>query len=118
VAPFIENVVFLTDERALSAAETFMGIVEAHKLGPIVGSPTAGTNGNVDPFVLPGGVLVSWTGMKVLKHDGSRHHGVGILPTVPASRTLAGVSARRDEVLEKGIAVALDLARRAKRSRR
>ncbi len=42
-----------------------------------------------------------FTGMKVLKHDGSRHHGVGILPTVPAARTVKGVAAGRDEVLER-----------------
>jgi C-terminal processing protease CtpA/Prc len=104
--PFLGNVVFLTDGRAVSAAETFMGIVEAYKLGPIVGGPTAGTNGNINPFAVPGDYLLWWTGMKVLKHDGSRHHGVGILPTVPAQRTVAGVAAGRDEVLEKGIAVA------------
>lgn len=105
-APFLGNVVFLTDGRAVSAAETFMGIVEHHKLGAIVGGTTAGTNGNVNPFKVPGGYRISWTGMKVLKHDGSRHHGVGIQPTVPAAKTLAGVAARRDEVLEKGIEVA------------
>jgi len=43
--------------------------------------------------------------MKVLKHDGSRHHGVGIAPTVPATRTQAGVAAGRDEVLERGVAI-------------
>jgi hypothetical protein len=41
--------------------------------------------------------------MRVLKHDGSRHHGVGIAPTVPVSRTIAGVIAGRDELLEKAI---------------
>jgi C-terminal processing protease CtpA/Prc len=106
IEPFLGNVVFLTDGRAVSAAETYLGIVEAHKLGPIVGSATAGTNGNINPFALPGDYTMSWTGMKVLKHDGSRHHGVGILPTVPASKTLAGVAAQRDEVLEKGIETA------------
>jgi C-terminal processing protease CtpA/Prc len=109
--PFLGKVVFLTDGRAISAAETFMGIVEAYKLGPIVGGPAAGTNGNINPFTLPGGYLVWWTGMKVLKQDGSRHHGVGILPTIPAAQTLAGVAAGRDEVLEKGIAVAQQRAR-------
>ena len=69
------------------------------------GSPTAGTNGNVNPFTLPGGFRVTWTGMKVLKHDGSRHHGVGILPTVPAARTIRGVTDGRDEVLERAVAV-------------
>jgi C-terminal processing protease CtpA/Prc len=105
-APFVGNVVFLTDGRAVSAAETFMGIVEHGKLGPIVGATTAGTNGNFNPFNLPGGYRLWWTGLKVLKQDGSRHHGVGIVPTVPAARTLAGVTAGRDEVLEKGIEIA------------
>ena len=45
----------------------------------------------------------SWTGMKVLKHDGSRHHGIGIQPTVPVSRTVAGVAQGRDELLEKAV---------------
>ncbi len=100
---FTQRVAFLTDGRAISAAETFMGLVEFHKLGAIVGEPTAGTNGNVNPFVLPGGYRVSWTGMKVLKQDGSRHHGVGIQPTVPCSRTKAGLAAGRDEQLEKAL---------------
>jgi len=53
--------------------------------------------------MLPGGYSVSWTGMKVVKHDGSQHHTIGILPTVPCRRTLAGVAAGRDELLEKAL---------------
>jgi C-terminal processing protease CtpA/Prc len=100
-----KNIVFLTDAHAISYAESWMGIVEAYKLGEIVGEPTAGTNGNINPVTLPAGYRVIFTGMKVLKHDGSRHHGVGILPTVPVSRTLAGIRAGRDEQLEKAIEV-------------
>jgi C-terminal processing protease CtpA/Prc len=94
---------FVTDGRAISYAESCLGIIEHYKLGEIVGGPTAGTNGNVNPIELPGGYHITWTGMRVLKHDGSRHHGVGIAPTVPASRTIAGVIAGRDELLEKAI---------------
>ncbi|HET9211007.1 MAG TPA: S41 family peptidase [Thermoanaerobaculia bacterium] len=105
-APKLQGkIAFITDGRAISYAESYMGIVEAYHLGEIVGGPTAGTNGNVNPFVLPGGYRVVWTGMKVLKHDGSRHHGVGIQPTVPAARTIQGVAAGRDELLEKAIEV-------------
>ncbi|MBL8222708.1 MAG: hypothetical protein JNL62_25945 [Bryobacterales bacterium] len=43
--------------------------------------------------------------MKVLKHDGSQHHGIGILPTVKATRTRKGVAEGKDEVLEKGLEV-------------
>jgi hypothetical protein len=47
-----------------------MGIVEAFKLGAIVGRPTAGTNGTANSFVLPGGYRVRFTGTKVVKNDG------------------------------------------------
>jgi len=93
--------VVLTNGQAISYAESTMGIIEAYKLAEIVGSTTAGTNGNVNPITLPGGYHISWTGMKVLKHDGSRRHGVGIAPTIPVERTRAGVAAGRDEVLER-----------------
>jgi C-terminal processing protease CtpA/Prc len=99
---------FITDGRAISYAESCMGIVENYKLGAIVGAPTAGTNGNVNPFTLPGGYTIAWTGMKVLKHDGSQHHGVGILPTIPVSRTRAGIAAGRDEFLERAVAAVKD----------
>jgi C-terminal processing protease CtpA/Prc len=94
---------FLTDGRAISYSETIMGIVEHYKLGEIVGEATAGTNGTVNPFPVPGGFTISWTGMKVLKHDGSQHHGVGILPTIPVTVTRAGIAAGRDEILERGV---------------
>ncbi len=43
--------------------------------------------------------------MLVLKHDGSRHHGIGIRPTVPVTRTRKGVAEGKDEILLRGIAV-------------
>jgi C-terminal processing protease CtpA/Prc len=99
---------FLTDGRAISYAETVLGIVEHFKLAEIVGQPTAGTNGNVNPFRLPGGYTISWTGMKVLKHDNSQHHGIGIIPTVPVSRTRRGVAEEKDEILLRAIEVVKD----------
>jgi hypothetical protein len=60
----------------------------------------------VNHIPLPAGFSVSFTGMKVLKHDGSPHHGVGIRPTIPASPTRAGIAAGRDELLEVAIAAA------------
>jgi C-terminal processing protease CtpA/Prc len=100
---FQAKVAFLTDGRAISYAETYLGIIEHYHLADIVGGPTAGTNGNVNPVRLPGGYSVMWTAMRVLKHDGSQHHGIGIQPTVRASRTIRGVRAGEDEVLAKGV---------------
>jgi C-terminal processing protease CtpA/Prc len=100
---FRGRVAFLTGPSAISYAESIMGIVEAYQLGEIVGANTAGTNGDVNSLDLPGGYRVVFTGMRVLKHDGSQHHLVGIHPTVPAERTIAGVRAGRDEVLEAAL---------------
>ena len=97
-------VAFLTGPGAISYAESVMAHVEGHRLGAIVGAATAGANGNVNPFTLPGGYRVFWTGMRVLRHDGSPLHAIGVQPTVPAGRTLAGVRAGRDEVLEAALA--------------
>ncbi|MEM7243964.1 MAG: S41 family peptidase [Acidobacteriota bacterium] len=99
------RVAFVTNGIAISYAETYLGIIEHYRLAEIVGEPTAATNGNINPFTLPGGYWVNWTGMKVLKHDGSRHHGVGILPTVPTSRTIEGVRLGRDELLDRAVEV-------------
>lgn len=97
------HVAFITDSRAISAAETYLGIVAHYGLGEIVGATTAATNGNINTFTLPGGYSVVWTGMKVLKHDGSQHHAIGIRPTVLVARTIARVRAGRDELLERAV---------------
>jgi hypothetical protein len=101
------RVVFLTDGGAISYAESVMGYVADRKLGTIVGGRTAGTNGNVASFLTPGGFTVGFTGMRVTRHDGrSPHHLVGVAPDVPVSPTLEGLRAGRDEVLERGLALA------------
>lgn len=100
------KVIFLIDGQAISYAESYMSFIEHYKLATIVGQPTAGTNGNVNPFTLPGGYRISWTGMKVQKHDGSQLHGVGILPDVYVEKTIQGVREGRDEFLEKAIQLA------------
>jgi C-terminal processing protease CtpA/Prc len=104
--PHIEGtVVFITDGRAISYAESFMSFIEHYRLAEIVGQPTAGANGNVNPFTIPGGFRVMWTGMKVTKHDGSQHHLIGIQPTIPTERTILGIREGRDELLERALAV-------------
>lgn len=102
------KLIFITDGRAISYAESILGVVEGERLGPIVGEPTAGTNGDVNPLPLPGGYTLAYTGLRVTKQDGSRHHGIGIIPTHPVSRSLAGFRAGRDEQLDVALSLAED----------
>jgi hypothetical protein len=101
------RVVFLTDPRAISYAESVLGYAKDRRLGVVVGGPTAGTNGNIASFETPGGFSVTFTAMRVTRHDGkSPFHLVGVAPDVPAAPTLEGLRAGRDEVLEKGLSIA------------
>lgn len=98
--------VFLTDGRAISYAESVMGYVKDRKLATIIGGPTAGTNGNIVTFTTPGGFAIRFTGMRVTGHDGrAQHHMVGIAPDIRLEPTLVGVRARRDELLERALAL-------------
>ena len=103
-----KKVVFITDGRAISYAESYMGFIEGYNLATIVGQPTAGTNGNLNSFNLLGDFYISWTGMKVLKHDGSQHHAIGVLPDIYVTKTVEGVKSGKDELLEKAIEVILE----------
>lgn len=103
---FPGKIIFITDGRAISYAESYMGFIKDFKLATIIGQPTAGTNGNINPFTLPGGYSISWTGMMVKNHDGSRHHMNGIVPDIYLERTIKGIAEGRDEFFEKAMALA------------
>lgn len=106
------KVVFLSDARAISYAESVMGYVADRKLGTIVGSDTAGTNGNVVSLATPGRFNVGFTGMRVTGHDGrTTFHLVGVRPDIPLVPTVEGLRSGRDEVLERGLAVVRGTAR-------
>ncbi|HEX9670628.1 MAG TPA: S41 family peptidase [Thermoanaerobaculia bacterium] len=96
--------VMLIDERAISQAEHTGLFLEAASGTVFVGEPTAGANGDVTTFPLPGGIWVSFTGHDVRHADGRQLQRLGLQPDVPAAPTLAGLRAGRDEVLERALA--------------
>ena len=100
------KIVFMTDARAISYAESVMGYVSALKLGTIVGGKTAGTNGNIATFSVPSGFTLVFTGMRVTGHDGrSPYHLVGVTPDILATPTIAGLRTGRDDVLERALSL-------------
>lgn len=104
--PHIQGkVVFLTDARAVSYAEAFLSFIEHYDLAEIVGQSTGGVNGVTNIIKLPGGYFSGWTGERVVKHDGSQHHLIGIQPTVPVRKTILGAREGRDEYLETALEI-------------
>ncbi|MCP3979104.1 MAG: hypothetical protein GY716_07200 [bacterium] len=97
------RIAFITGGEIISTGETFMSIVKHYGLGTIVGGATAGTNGGAYREALPGGYRFNWTGSRIVNHDGTQLHGIGVLPDVPVTRTRQGVADGRDELLDAAV---------------
>lgn len=97
------NIVFLADGRVISYAESILQTVKFNQIGKIIGTPTAGTNGNIAVFTLFEKYTFQFTGMEVLNPDGSPHHGIGVEPNITVSRTLKGIRIEQDELLTQAI---------------
>jgi C-terminal processing protease CtpA/Prc len=98
----------LIDERAISQAE-HLGLHFRAANGTIfVGSPTMGANGGVTSVQLPGGLRVSFTGIRVSYPDGRPLQRVGLQPDVLVTPTISGIRQGRDEVLERAAECLLD----------
>ncbi|MEM7688681.1 MAG: S41 family peptidase [Pseudomonadota bacterium] len=96
-------VVALIDHSAQSAPEyVTMGWRGAGV--PIIGSRSAGADGNVTSITLPGGGVMRFSGLGVFYPDKSPTQRLGIIPDIEVRPTIAGVAAGRDEVLERAIA--------------
>lgn len=105
-SPFIKGKkVILNAPGIVSSGETTMGIIDHYDLATLIGSPTAGTNGNTNFINLPGNCRIMWTGMKVLKHDGSQLHLIGYEPDIVVERSIEALRNNRDESLIKALEV-------------
>jgi len=97
------KVIMLISETTQSQAEHTGLFLEAACSVTFVGSPTSGSNGDVTDVILPGGVAVSFTGQGVRHADGRQLQRVGLQPHLFAHRTVAGLRAGKDEVLERAL---------------
>jgi C-terminal processing protease CtpA/Prc len=95
--------VLLIDERTVSQAEHLGLFFEAANGTKLVGTPTAGANGDVTYFTLPGIASVRFSGHEVRHADGRQLQRIGLVPDVLVAPTLRGVRKGKDEVLERGI---------------
>lgn len=97
------TLVVLVNENTQSAAEYAAMAFRAVKNSIIVGSTTAGADGNVSTMFLPGGLKTMISGIGVYYPDGTETQRVGIVPDIVVRPTIEGVKRGKDEVLEKAI---------------
>lgn len=95
--------VALIDERAMSQAEHAGLFLRAANGTRFIGSRTAGANGDVARFTVPGGITISFSGQEIRHPDGARLQRVGLIPDLEVRPTVEGIRAGRDEVLEAAL---------------
>jgi C-terminal processing protease CtpA/Prc len=102
--PYFEGgVAILVDEVSQSQAEYTTMAFRARPGSVVVGSTTAGADGNLSPISLPGGLRTGISGIGVFYPDRRPTQRVGIVPDVVVRPTIAGIRAGRDEVMEAAI---------------
>ncbi len=99
------KVVVLMDERTQSHAEFTVMMFQALPECTVIGSQTAGADGNVSRVWLPGNIEVWFTGLGVYYPDGRKTQRVGLSMDIELKPTIKGIRAGRDELLEKAIEV-------------
>jgi C-terminal processing protease CtpA/Prc len=97
------KLVILVDEVTQSAAEFTAMALRAVPGARVVGSTSAGADGNASAIVLPSGLSTNITGIGIFYPDLRATQRVGIFADVHASPTVHGFRAGRDEVLEAGL---------------
>ncbi|WP_043933834.1 S41 family peptidase [Bacillus sp. EB01] len=103
-SPLIKGrVVFLTYAGAISHPEFLLGYIKDNELGEIVGQATAGSDGNIQYYRIPGGFNGVFTGLEILNSDRTQTHLIGITPTIPIERTLEAVKRGEDEYIYKAL---------------
>ena len=97
------KLVILVDEVTLSQAEYTSMAFRSAPNAYVIGSTTAGADGNVSAVPLPGGFRSLISGIGVFYPDKRPTQRVGILPDLEVKPTIAAIRAGRDELLEAAL---------------
>jgi C-terminal processing protease CtpA/Prc len=97
------KIVILVDEKTVSQAEYTTMALRTAPGAIVMGSQTAGADGDVSSVPFPGG-FSSWiSGLGVYYPDGKITQGVGIVPDIVVRPSQDGIKKGLDEVLERAI---------------
>lgn len=102
------KLVVLVNELSQSQAEYTAMAFRAGDHTTIIGSTTAGADGNISTLYLPGGLRSTISGIGVYYPDGGETQRVGIVPDIEVKPTIKGIREGKDELLEAAIEFILE----------
>ena len=101
------KVVVLIDEHTQSAAETMVLILKQCENAIIIGDNSIGTDGNVNSIILPGNVVMTFTGIGYEYPDGLQLQRVGIIPDIKVLNSIEALKRGEDDLINKAIELIL-----------
>ena len=102
-APYQGKIILLVDERTQSAAEWACMTLKTAPNVTVIGSQTAGADGNVTRTVLPGNYKINFSGLGIYFPDGGETQRIGIPIDIPVRYTISDMMYKNDPLLKKAI---------------
>jgi hypothetical protein len=99
------KIIVLVNELTQSQAEWDVMALQTIPNSIVLGSTTAGADGNVSVINLIGGIKTHISGRGVYYPDGRETQRVGIIPDIEIHPTIEGIREGRDELLEKALEI-------------
>ena len=97
------TVAILVNESTQSNAEYTAMALQVAPHAKIIGSQTAGADGDVSEIYLPGNIKTLISGVGVYYPDGKTTQRIGIIPDIKVCQTIKGIKKGQDEVLDRAI---------------
>jgi len=100
---FQEKIVVLTDEYTQSQSEYAVPFFRQAQNCVVIGTNTAGANGDTPQTLLPGKFRLRFSAIEVLTPDSTQTQKNGPEPDIYARRTIEGIRNGKNEVLEHAL---------------
>ncbi|MDH6254173.1 carboxyl-terminal processing protease [Chryseobacterium sp. H1D6B] len=101
--PYQGKLVLLVDYRTQSLPEFDCLILKTYKKTTIVGTQTAGADGNQTRMIFPGGYKISFSGLGIYGADDIETQRVGIKIDIPVQYTFKDFVEKKDPILERAV---------------
>ena len=97
------NIVILNDERSISQSEFTTMLFRRSPHVVVMGSPTAGTDGDISMIALPGGIFTYISGIEILYPDGGQTQQIGLIPDIIVKPTVKSIVDGDDYLLQQAL---------------
>ena len=104
-SPYKGQIIVLVNERSQSMCEYSTMMLQTRPSTVVIGSQTAGTDGNVGSIPLPGGMETFISGIGVYYPDKTPTQRCGVKIDYEIYPTIEGIREGRDELLEKAMEI-------------